>query len=149
MATHVPIRITLLLVLALGLVMLGSTTVVWGTPETGQTYYVNSLADTDDGVCNMTNCTLREAIIAANANSSSADTINFSITGTINLSSQLPDLTNTAGVTINGTGITLNGGNSIAYGLRSVSTQNNTISGLTLQNFTTAAIEFVTYTSST
>lgn len=149
MVTHVPIRITLLLVLALGLVMLGSTTVVWGTPETGQTYYVNSLADPGDGTCDTNECTLREAITAANANSGFADTINFSVTGTINLSSQLPDLTDTAGVTINGTGITLNGGNSIAYGLRSVSTQNNTISGLTLQNFTTAAIEFVTYTSGT
>ncbi|MCS7221199.1 MAG: right-handed parallel beta-helix repeat-containing protein [Anaerolineae bacterium] len=137
-------RLATILLLALALFVLGPTTVVRGA-----TYTVNSLADPGDGTCDTNECTLREAITAANANSGSADTINFSVTGTINLSSQLPDLTDTAGVTISGTGITLDGGNSIAYGLRSVSTQNNTISGLTLQNFTTVGIEFVTYTSGT
>ncbi len=40
------------------------------------TYTVNSTADTDDGVCNAANCTLREAINAANVNPGT-DTIRF------------------------------------------------------------------------
>ena len=44
----------------------------------GATYTVNSIADTDDGVCNAANCTLREAINAANA-SAGTDTIRFVI----------------------------------------------------------------------
>lgn len=143
MAPHAPIRIALVLVLALSLLVFGPTAVV-----RGDTYTVNSLGDPGNGVCDATECTLREAITAANANTGS-DIINFSVTGTINLASQLPDLTDTAGVTINGSGITLNGGGTIAYGLRSVSTQNNEIYDLTLQNFTTAGIEFLTYTSDT
>ena len=42
------------------------------------TYTVNATADTDDGVCNVANCTLREAIHAANA-SAGTDTIRFVI----------------------------------------------------------------------
>ena len=38
------------------------------------TFTVNSTADTDDGVCNVANCTLREAINAAN-NAAGADKI--------------------------------------------------------------------------
>ncbi len=56
------------------------------------TFTVNSTADTDDGVCNAANCTLREAINAANANPGT-DTIRFQIgTGakTIALLSALP-----------------------------------------------------------
>jgi len=43
---------------------------------------VNNLADTDDGTCDATHCTLREAINAANTNPG-ADTITFSVTGVI------------------------------------------------------------------
>ena len=59
------------------------------------TYTVNSTADTDDGVCNSANCTLREAINAANANPGT-DTIRFVIgTGpkSITLLSVLPTIT--------------------------------------------------------
>ena len=45
------------------------------------TYTVNSTADTSDGSCSALDCTLREAVIAANANAGS-DTINFAIPGT-------------------------------------------------------------------
>src|SRR5439155_25093640 len=63
-------------------------------------FVVNSTADTDDGICNASNCTLREAINAANTspNSGGPDTINFSIPGasgvlhTINLTSPLPTI---------------------------------------------------------
>ncbi len=46
-----------------------------------QSFTVNSSADTNDGACNATNCTLREAINAANS-SSGADIIQFAISGT-------------------------------------------------------------------
>ena len=59
------------------------------------TFTVNSTADTDDGLCNATNCTLREAINAANANPGT-DTIHFSISSgpkTITPLSPLPTIT--------------------------------------------------------
>ena len=56
------------------------------------TFTVNSLNDTDDGTCNsVPNCTFREAINAANSNPG-ADTIDFSVSGTINLTGALPDI---------------------------------------------------------
>ena len=66
------------------------------------TLTVNSNADTNDGACNATpDCTLREAINAANA-SLGADTISFSISGvkTITPLSPLPTITDP--VTIDG-----------------------------------------------
>jgi CSLREA domain-containing protein len=71
--------------------------------STGATFTVNSTADTDDGVCNAANCTLREAIEAANA-SAGADVIRFSIGSgakTISILSALPAVTDA--VTIDGT----------------------------------------------
>ena len=44
----------------------------------GTIFTVNSTADTNDGTCNLADCTLREAILAAN-NSGDADTIVFSL----------------------------------------------------------------------
>src|SRR5438128_6703030 len=64
------------------------------------TFTVNTADDHDDGVCNAADCTLRDAINAANA----GDTISFNIPGsgvhTINLTSGLPILNKT--VTIDG-----------------------------------------------
>jgi len=68
--------------------------------QTGSNFIVNSSADTDDGVCGA-NCTLREAINAANA-ISGADTITFDAGYTITLGSQLPAV-NTY-ITITGSG---------------------------------------------
>ena len=68
------------------------------------TFTVNSLADTDDGTCDAANCTLREAINAAESNAG-ADIIKFSVNGTITLGSTLPPITDD--VTINGPGSTL------------------------------------------
>ena len=71
------------------------------------TFTVNSLGDTPDailnGVCADAGgaCTLRAAIEEANSNSGDTDTINFSVTGTINLTGPLPSLTN---MNINGPG---------------------------------------------
>ena len=69
------------------------------------TFMVNSLADTDDGNCDSApDCTLREAINAANSNVG-ADTIDFSVTGIINLTGALPDVADD--VAINGPGKTV------------------------------------------
>jgi CSLREA domain-containing protein len=68
--------------------------------QTGSNFTVNSSADTDDGVCGA-DCTLREAINAANA-ISGADTITFDAGYTITLGSQLP-VVNTY-ITITGSG---------------------------------------------
>jgi CSLREA domain-containing protein len=73
-------------------------------PAFATTLTVNSLADTNDGTCNTTNCTLREAINRANS-LAGADTITFSVSGTITLGSFLPGLLSTGGaLTIDGAG---------------------------------------------
>lgn len=59
------------------------------------TWTVNTLDDSFDGTCDTTNCTLREALTAANA-APDADTISFSLSGAgphhITLLSALPDV---------------------------------------------------------
>jgi CSLREA domain-containing protein len=84
------------------------------------TITVNSVADPNPGT---TLCVLRDAITAANtkakidgcAAGSGSDTINFSVSGTIELGSTLPTITNTppSSLTIDGTGqsITISGQN--------------------------------------
>ena len=74
------------------------------TPQPGPTFTVNFQADKDDGLCSISDCSLREAINAANA-AAGANTINFAanITGTITLT--LGELTITdAPVTVTGPG---------------------------------------------
>jgi CSLREA domain-containing protein len=76
---------------------------IGAAPTSAATFTVNSAADTDDGVCNLSNCTLREAINAANANPG-MDTIRFSIGSgakTIALLSELPVIVDP--VTLDGT----------------------------------------------
>jgi CSLREA domain-containing protein len=74
------------------------------TTAAAATFTVNSKEDTNDGICDLTNCTLREAIIAANANSG-LDLINFNIAQggpqTITPLTALPTITGP--VTIDGT----------------------------------------------
>ena len=84
------------------------------------TITVNSLADPNPGT---TLCVLRDAITAANTEAavngcpagSGTDTINFSVSGTIDLGSTLPTITNTSpnSLTIDGSGqsITISGQN--------------------------------------
>ena len=108
----------------------------------GQNYVVNSLAD---NTTNDSFCTLREAILAANndsayngncgAASSADDTITFSVSGTITLSSTLPNIVAGQGtLTIDGTGqsITISGNNNVR--VMSV----NSGANLTLRNLTIA-----------
>jgi len=67
------------------------------------TLEVNSTNDVDDGTCNATHCSLREAINIANASAGVPDTITFNITGAgphIITPATLPEITDT--VTIDG-----------------------------------------------
>jgi trimeric autotransporter adhesin len=70
------------------------------------TYTVTKVADTNDGACN-SDCSLREAITAANASTSTPHTITFSISGgcigqcVIGVGSALPTITRS--MTLNGT----------------------------------------------
>ncbi len=93
--------LTIILILTLGLVVIPT---LKARANLAIPYTVNSTDDVNDGVCNSTHCSLREAIIAANANPG-ADTIAFNISGagvhTIAPLTALPALTDD-GTTING-----------------------------------------------
>ena len=91
--------------------------------QSNLTFSVNASADTDDGFCDLLgqgtgnkDCTLREAINAANA-LAGANTIAFSISGPISLAgSQLPNITAAGGaLTIDGTGhaVTISGNHAV------------------------------------
>ena len=126
------------------LAALGIATIMFAAPtahaKPNATIVVNSLADTSGGV----NCTLRDAILAANwnavrggcsAGAPGADTITFGVTGTITLTGGLGGplanepltiLGPTGGITLDGVGL---------YQVFSVSSQAAlTISNLTLAN---------------
>ena len=112
------------------------------------TFTVNSLADTDDGACDATNCTLREAINAANS-SAGADTIDFASFGgspTIALTSALPTITSPVtiiGESAGGLHLELNGagagGASNGFYLGAGSS-GSTISGFVINRFGAAGI---------
>ena len=89
--------------------------------QAGATFIVNTTADTNDGFCDISgqgignkDCTLREAINAANA-LTGANTITFSVSGTITLASTLPTITDAAGLTMDGAGqtLTISGNNAV------------------------------------
>jgi uncharacterized repeat protein (TIGR01451 family)/CSLREA domain-containing protein len=96
-------RKTRLLLGALLLAALAAGLLLLAKPAWAATFTVNSAADPGTGGCNATECTLREAITAAN-NNVGVDIINFAIPGTgvktINLTSALPTITGP--VTIDG-----------------------------------------------
>ena len=77
------------------------------TAQSGPTFVVNVTTDNDDGACTENNCSLREAINAANAHAGT-DTISIPLTDTITLGGALPDITGS--VTIQGavSGTTMN-----------------------------------------
>jgi CSLREA domain-containing protein len=101
----------------------GAAFVLWGllialtsSPAQAATYTVNNALDTaevNDGACttDFGGCTLREAINAANASSGVADTINFDLNQldliTLATLSQLPAITDTAGLTIDGSSVNI------------------------------------------
>ncbi|MFN7929756.1 MAG: CARDB domain-containing protein, partial [Blastocatellia bacterium] len=125
------------------------------------TFVVNSTSDLGDalpgdGICSSARagaavCTLRAAIEEANA-TAAADTITFTIgTGqqTILLNTPLPDITNP--VTIDGTSqpIVINPGPNYTGGVAAftLSSNTNTIRGLTIANFTSSFAVYVLGTS--
>jgi CSLREA domain-containing protein len=73
-------------------------------------YVVNNLDDINDGICDLSYCSLREAITAANSNAG-ADTITFSVSGTITLTSSLPPISDTLSIDSSGQNITISGAN--------------------------------------
>ena len=87
--------------------ILGLLLLLLGVPVEAATFTVSSLNDSGTG-------SLREAINQANANGI-ADTINFTVNGTIVLASTLPNITDAAGLTIDGTGktITISGNHAV------------------------------------
>jgi len=105
---------------ALTLAALGGALVValWSPLPAGAdtTFTVTSAADTGGSTCG-SDCTLRQAINAANA-AGGQDTIRFAISGSseIDLASELPAVSDPAGLTIDGAGatnVTINGGNAV------------------------------------
>ena len=104
------INIRFLSVLSLAVMLaLTATGVAPVAPARAAALIVNSLNDVDDGTCDGTHCSLREAIDEANTLSSD-DTITFSVSGTIPLASILPTIANNGTLTINGgSNITISG----------------------------------------
>ncbi|MDP1546375.1 MAG: Ig-like domain-containing protein [Anaerolineales bacterium] len=104
------INIRFLSVLSLAVMLaLTATGVAPVAPARAAALIVNSLNDVDDGTCNGTHCSLREAIDEANTLSSD-DTITFSVSGTIPLASILPTIDNNGSLTIDGgNNITISG----------------------------------------
>ncbi len=68
----------------------------WGVTGPPQIYVVNTTNDLDDGACDVTHCSLREAIDAATTNLPAIDSIHFNIPGVpphvIQPQSPLPDV---------------------------------------------------------
>src|SRR3954466_13605851 len=130
----VRISTAVLLVLAFGL----SASAVQVAHAAG--IVVNTLSDADatDG-----QCSLREAIIAANTNADyhectsaayGVEAIAFNVSGTITLASSLPNISDSAGLMIDGTGhsVTISGNNAVSV------LQVNSGAVLTVTNLTIA-----------
>jgi len=102
-----PARRVILHALPVAALLFVPLAVALAAPLPAATLTVNSLADPGDGTCDLSECTLREAV----ADATSGDTINFSVTGTINLTAG--ELLIEKDLTINGPGmnsLTIDGG---------------------------------------
>ena len=107
--------------------------------QQGPDFVVNTAADTDDGFCDLSgqglynqDCTLREAIHAANTDAD-ASIITFAANYTITLGSALPDITTE--ITIDGSGHTIIIDGADTYRILSVDGSGDlTINQSTLQN---------------
>jgi len=116
------------------LALLGSLS-LWASSALAVTYTVTSVLDSplppSPPYCAGTICpTLRAAIATANGTPGVADSIVFSVTGTINLGSALPQITDT--LTMNNSGITLDGGGG---NFSAISYSGSGASGSRLQNY--------------
>jgi CSLREA domain-containing protein len=104
--------------------------------QVSPSFVVTTTDDHNDGVCDGSDCTLREAINAANA-AAGADVITFKsgVTGIITLQSGLGPLTVTDSVTITGPGarsLAVSGGSAIR--VFTFSSGTNSVSGLNIIN---------------
>ncbi|MFN8633963.1 MAG: Calx-beta domain-containing protein [Chloroflexota bacterium] len=133
-------------------------------PQAGPTLTVTTADDHDDGVCGPADCSLREAILLANA-LAGPNTIQFNIPGggvkLITLGSALPDITGSVtidGLTQNGgfacpvpSGsllIRLDGSGTVANGLSLIAGSNgSTVRGLSVTRFASAGISIVSSSS--
>jgi CSLREA domain-containing protein len=123
--------------------------------QTGPIFTVNTADDTDDGVCGVAHCSLREAINAANKrpNNAAADEVRFNIPAggpqIISPTTTLPVISDT--VKIDGSTqpgfvdapiITLNGAlaGELVNGL-DINASNNTVRKLVIRNFSGAGIQ--------
>lgn len=124
-------------------------TLIFGDDPASQDFVVNSTADTDDGTCNAANCTLREAINAANAKPGSDRIIVAIGSGpqTIAPQSVLPQITDA--VTIDATTqpgfagtpiIELNGANAGSASGLSFAGGNSVVRGFIVNRFSTTGI---------
>jgi CSLREA domain-containing protein len=112
-------------------------------PQAGPTFTVNKADDHDDSVCSVADCTLREAIVAANAlpNGTSPDQIAFSIAGgaphTVSVTSALPTITGP--VSIDGADAYIVDGSGAGAGVNGLVfagvSSGSTVSNLQIQNF--------------
>lgn len=96
---------------------------------------VNTLDDHNDFTCDGTDCTLREAIQVAN-NFPTEDTIDFAVTGTINLATALPEISDSVAIEGPGAELLIVRRDSTAmFRIFNVTTTGTvTFSGLTISN---------------
>ena len=111
------------------------------TPQSGANFVVNQITDTDDGVCGPTNCTLREAINAAEGNADAStitfDATTFATRQTIALGgTALPGVLSTITITSPAAGLNIDAGNrsGIFAVFGSPSVGDLTLSNLSLSN---------------
>ena len=104
-------------------------------PRASQTFTVNSNADPGTGACDAAECTLREAVAAANANAGT-DTIAFdpSVTGTITLTNGELLLSDSVQIVGKGANVLAVSGNDASRIFEIADGVTATISGLTIRN---------------
>lgn len=124
------------------------------TPQGGSLLSVNTTSDAGDGVCGVNECTLREAIIAAN-NDGTITAISFALPDSLQLKPTSPLPTITAPLTIDGTSqsgatcatptVELNGGmaGAAANGLN-ITAGNSTVKGLIITRWSVNGIRLAT-----
>ncbi len=94
------------------------------------TWHVTKLADTNDGVCSISDCSLREAISVA----SSGDAITFSVTGTITLALGQLNISQSVAIVGPGSGLLSIDANLASRIFNIAGGATVSISGLTLKN---------------
>src|SRR5262245_716965 len=83
----------------LGVLLAAAVTLLLGTARaSAATFAVTSPDDANDGTCDGPHCSLREAIVAANA-AAGADTIVFTASERITPATPLPAITDTVSIT--------------------------------------------------